>query len=758
MQQSPFPPVESRSNIRFHLWLLVGVTIFHIALNSIWIYKDHSPPSWDPSVHLQNSLRYFNAFRGNESLSLTDWMRKSTYYPPLQYILTIPFYYTMGVNEDSGVAVNHLFFCLLIFSTYLSGRALFCERTGLYSALLVSLYPIVFGLSRQYYLDFALMCMVALATYLLHHAFDKPKCAVCCGIVFGAGMLLKWTFIIFVCGPFLYELFRAVRKNATRAFMLGLLIILMGSAIACIWYLPNRDSLVNAARLTGFAYPEAKGRPNLVSFDSLIYYAIVMINQYLFLPCFILFILGLVAAWRKKPATFVISALYIFLPYLIFTLIHEKEVRYMMPVLPIIACFSAFWFVQLSRQFIRNLMISVSYAFLLCQYAFISFGIGFLPVFLPLYTPIGALAVTSNETLSTGVYSTHDWCFRQLLSDVQADGSTSEQNLTFLPNLPSFNQNILHYYRQLLGIPIGIRSYIFPYFNLDDPFVIFSSDYIVMKTGYVGAPESMLHTYRIQGFIAANQSAFNDRFTLLKHYDLPDGSQAMLYRKQPDQEPADCHEQSFSDHALSHLNDAEVIPVNPDSGSVVSVTLTWNPGIQFEQCELHVERGSGTPVVSQKVASFRIDEASQDRCWMQHLCFHLPEDLAPDDYSIFLNEYHAGEVMARTRLHSFKIQTQTIAREIAAQSPLTSSTAGCFPSTFKWSCVPPCPYGFRFEITGGIFLTPYSEKVFQEEYRVPATGEKLNSVQKGTYSWRVFPLSADGSEGQPSEFFTFDLK
>lgn len=194
---------------------LTILLLFHTTINYIWFKKDTLPPGWDQSGHLILSLKYIHVLTTPSLDVIPRLISVSNYYPPLFHISASPFYLLFGTSDDVACMSTIIFLGILIFSTYGIGKYIYNRNTGLLSAFLVSMYPIIFGENREYLIDIPVVALVALSIYvlLLTNNFKNKRYSIVFGITLGLGMLTKWTFIFFVIGPFCYVLFRSFTWN-----------------------------------------------------------------------------------------------------------------------------------------------------------------------------------------------------------------------------------------------------------------------------------------------------------------------------------------------------------------------------------------------------------------------------------------------------------------------------------------------------------------------------------------------------------------
>lgn len=271
------------------LVLLAGLWLVHIGNNAIWLRLDNYPPSWDSAHHLTMTLRWLG-FWQNPGFGHLRAVAAATSYPPLPYHIVLPFYTIFGrVAYVATWVSGSIWLGLLLLATYGLGREIHTRRSGILAAFIISFYPLIVALEREFYLDLALTAVVTLAIWLLVRCdqFEDRMCAVLSGFAFGLGTLIKWPFSFFLVGPILTVLVQITRKGEwtrQRLTNAGLSLVIM-LIIASFQYLFNfiflpKDlyNLENIIRLTsGFA--GAAGHPAWYTFQGLIYYATSLVND-----------------------------------------------------------------------------------------------------------------------------------------------------------------------------------------------------------------------------------------------------------------------------------------------------------------------------------------------------------------------------------------------------------------------------------------------------------------------------------------------
>ena len=198
------------------IYALVIVIVIWLALlinNYIWLQIDRNPFTYDAHRHFMLSLRVFKAYQHlspnifNEIISLTHL------HPPLVAMVTAPFYFLFGITQDAGTMINAAMFSgILIFSVYSIGARVFNRRTGLFSAFIVAMYPIIFNHMKTYNLDFPLTAMVSLSVFflLLSENFTCLRYSLLFGISCGLGFLTKDSFPIYLIAPVAVSVFNKI--------------------------------------------------------------------------------------------------------------------------------------------------------------------------------------------------------------------------------------------------------------------------------------------------------------------------------------------------------------------------------------------------------------------------------------------------------------------------------------------------------------------------------------------------------------------
>lgn len=253
-----------RSSIgRDGLVLILGIAAFALAIGP-GLRETGTPPGWDQSVHLRDSVVYERILRdpsalgggvfgailhGSEEYPL---LTPSGYYPPLVPGVTALLYLAAGRSYAAAMATQILFLVLLVLGTWGLGNRLVGRPAGLLAAMMLLAAPGIRLSASEYMLDLPLAALVVVAAWMLlaSDGFLRLHRSIAFGLIAGAGMLIKWTFFIFLAVPFAWCLIAglAVReqdpRHRGRRLVHCALALLAGAAVAAPYYLPILPILV----------------------------------------------------------------------------------------------------------------------------------------------------------------------------------------------------------------------------------------------------------------------------------------------------------------------------------------------------------------------------------------------------------------------------------------------------------------------------------------------------------------------------------
>jgi 4-amino-4-deoxy-L-arabinose transferase-like glycosyltransferase len=184
--------------------VLIVLVLFHAVNNWRWLTANVTVLGWDVPSHLGTSFIYNDMLRPLNLRTLFSAVVWHPNRPPLFFLSAIPLYRLAGVSADVGTMVNVLYLAVLFGSVYSIGRRLGGRSVGLLAAFVVATLPMIYAISRFFYLELALTAMVTLSIYLLlaSEGFENRLASLLFGLSFGLGLLTKRTYLVFLfAGP-----------------------------------------------------------------------------------------------------------------------------------------------------------------------------------------------------------------------------------------------------------------------------------------------------------------------------------------------------------------------------------------------------------------------------------------------------------------------------------------------------------------------------------------------------------------------------
>ncbi len=209
----------SVSKNRYFILFLVLVA-FQLISNSYVIYKDKFPLIHESGTYYDFSIRYYRLFRENYFIRIynTEIDNKG----PLFFLTSLPFYYVLGLSEDSAAMTNMIYLIIGLYASYLIGKEITkTAKGGFFCAFFISFMPQFFSWSRTYYLEFSIMSMLLVSFYFMIKTefFSDRKYSIAFALSVAAGGLIKPYFIILLSLPLLFciiKSFGSKKKERSR--------------------------------------------------------------------------------------------------------------------------------------------------------------------------------------------------------------------------------------------------------------------------------------------------------------------------------------------------------------------------------------------------------------------------------------------------------------------------------------------------------------------------------------------------------------
>jgi 4-amino-4-deoxy-L-arabinose transferase-like glycosyltransferase len=321
--------------VAFLVFALVYAAILLLSLINL-------PMQWDEVNHLNGAL-YLNSGLYSKFIS-------NAFYPPLFDAATALSFQAFGISLLSARLVPALFSLLSLWAVFELVYSMYGGKTALLSAVLLGVMPGFFWLSRMSLLETMLLFFVTIAFLFFFRWLQnrQDKFLVLAGLAVGLGFLTKYQAIVAGVIMVVSILFLA-RGQFKRAFSRFTIVIVAAVAVVIPWVVVAYQ--VYASKIfSQWLYALQVGNPEKSVYSdrypSPIFYFIEIVWPYSnFHPISIfLYVLGLaglgVLVWRhSKSDKFVLIWFASILVF--FSLIDNKEWRYVLPLFPALAISSA---------------------------------------------------------------------------------------------------------------------------------------------------------------------------------------------------------------------------------------------------------------------------------------------------------------------------------------------------------------------------------------------------------------------------------
>ena len=373
---------------KYLLFVFILIT-FHLVANIIWISLNATPPTWDASLHTVLSIKYLEYLNSNLiNFNFFDFLKISQYYPPFVHWVGSLFAFISN-NEYKAVALSGtLFFSLSIYFLYLYTNELFQnKRVAFLTSFFFSFFLTIYQQSRQHMLDIPLTALIITGAYFLKKtdSFKNTTCSILFFLIFSLAFLTKWYSVIYFLVPLLFTFLHDLsNKRINRSYLStclwGFIIFIL---VTGPWYLTNLTKILEVVKITSTA--EFWNPQDLFSLANLFFHLkLTIMFQITFLGfAFFLLSVGLLSRSRHyQKVTLLILSVIVF-NYLFFTMISNKNVRYLMPLTPFFAMimgFGADLLVSNKNKLISFLVILIIPYYIL-TYLILSFGIPVKPTY-----------------------------------------------------------------------------------------------------------------------------------------------------------------------------------------------------------------------------------------------------------------------------------------------------------------------------------------------------------------------------------------
>lgn len=533
-----------------YTYLLVLIVAFHIVLNLFWQKVNTAPPTWDSAGHLAISFIFADRipqFIRNDHVGVLELIKTSVYYPPLIHFLGGLIILFFGRNYEIPLFVVGTFFLVLsiIFLYKIVLKLFNNKQLALTSAFIFSFFPQIWEQSRNFHLDLPLCALMLVSYYFLiiSAGLTKKKESLLFFLFFALSQLTKWYGFVFLSVPLFYELvYKPYKSNDLKNhdrltnLIIGVFII---AVVALPWYLINLGTLLSNFKIAETA--DAGDPANVLSYESIFHYLELMTSHQIGFVSLIFMFFGVftLRKTQKGIADFVIYL--ILVPYTVFTLISNKDLRYILPLAPMFA-FLIGYYLQNTWTGVAKLTRNIIYfVYMIAVFFFLSFN-QFLKIpdnlaFIgyAISGPYGSVWVYEPQSYT---YNSQDWRGEDVVRQVQyladANGISSnhfrvlEVSDARFYSTASFDMYKLQ--NRFYNLDFVVPYYRFAAFSSQELAAYLSDINYALIPDSPGPPglRNIVVLDQLVNFFKSNE---NTDFAPFKKFDLPDGNAITLYQR-----------------------------------------------------------------------------------------------------------------------------------------------------------------------------------------------------------------------------------
>jgi hypothetical protein len=482
-------------------WALVAGAWLAIALvAAVWLAIDRRPPEWDHANHLERAVACAH------DLAAGDWrtiLERSSFYPPLVPCAAGLVYRVLPTDVVAAQLVMLLFLGVGMAATFALGAGLGDGTAGVAAAWIFGGAPFVVFSALRFQLDLPLAALVAVALVVLlrSEGFTRPGWSAAAGLVFGLGMLTKPPFGAYLLPPVVWVL---ARERSRRALANAGLAALVAAVVSLPWYGPRLVGLPRQIAFRAVTHAAEEGKPPTLSAGALAYYPSWLAPELGVLAA-VLLVVGLGVALARRRGFEVVAFL---APFALFMLLRNKDLRYVLPLLPVAAALAGAAVAALGPR-ARPVALGALAVVGAVQLSAVAWGVP-PPATLP---GLGVPWVLGSPPMRG------DWRQREFLRIIERDRGGRPVTVSVVPNDNYFSVSNFRYYAVRDGLPLRFMR---PWDG--EPLGI---HYMVLKSGDQGPDFSEAKSLRVMERLARDPSLAR-AYPIIAELPLPDGSTGTL--------------------------------------------------------------------------------------------------------------------------------------------------------------------------------------------------------------------------------------
>jgi len=508
----------------FYPFFLISLFLFHAFANYIWCRINVFTPFWDEARHFSIAINYMRSFPSlfinyhDPSFNLSH----PFVYGPFFYIAASFIKVIFNIPYGYLVLSNLLFTAILFFSVFKIGERIYGKKTGLFAVLIVSFYPIIYGMSRKFMLDYSLVAVSCLSIYFLIRSdyLRKTKYLILFGISFALGLLIKLSFFLLLIGLICYMVYVNTKEKRTRDLIFNYALFLtMGLLMPLLWYLHNGLKFSEYFSVLGDVYRYLPVHLGPIKLIALAFSNLTQQISIFGLLLLIVSIFCFIYRRRSHGSNYYLVLIWLAVPFslFLFSYVHSRYAMACLPALAIISskCIVDFW----QKKYVKIFFLS---AVFLMIFNFFALSFGFLKDI-----PIVHNIFLNPPDLSWIIHSPNklNWRAEDVLNYIANDCKRKAISISLLADTDFVNNETYSYYVYKNNFPFRVLRCV----DEETKETYLASDYVVTLRD--------LHSWhwekRKKNVLRLNKllkDKYRDKFKMIKEFKMPSGNIIYLYK------------------------------------------------------------------------------------------------------------------------------------------------------------------------------------------------------------------------------------
>ena len=503
---------------------IIIIIFLSLIIDNFFILQINNPPAWDQGYHLSNVFKMYNIL-GDQGINISEKFNQllnvtDSYRGPLTYFLSALFLKVFNNTYHFAYLSNQIFNIICIVSIFNLSKLLKNESSGIWAALIFTFSSLILNHRSDYLIDLSLSSLSTLGfLFFTNWYLDKKKFSfysLLAGASLGLIFLTRPTGVVIFFLSFLLIVLKLIKRRDSFSYSLGELIIFFSTFIVVIfpWFSRNWLTIITStinAWNWGVNYQDGL---EFYSIESWLFYFKSLplifgpINFSIFSTIFFI-----EKIFQRNLLNFKIKSLsklnlwfliYILNCYLIMSLMSTKDIRFIMPIFPILCIYPAIFLDSKDFKIFSNkskkIIILISILFSL------------------LFTKSKLFSNNSN------IYSTYNSPHADIIKEIKKENKNLVSTLAILPDTREINTFNLEAEASRQGEYIAVRQIISNKETYKDDLKYF--DWFLIKTGDQGImsneAKKLLNQYLLK----------SPSFIIQKEWTLPDKSKVSLLRRE----------------------------------------------------------------------------------------------------------------------------------------------------------------------------------------------------------------------------------